>query len=215
MQIKRIFRYLTLLALAFYLTGDSVFCQTQASHQNRKNTPKISARMPVEMMSKVAVPERPIVILFEDGRSARADLIQPDPKDTDAVIVEIEGVRQSIRLDEVSILQEPRKFDEYGDLRFNDEKARADNFAIQLQNELNSSGYIIAYGSCRGEGRVRAERVIDYLVNTRGIEAGRLVKVVGGCRRELVIELWISPPGATPPSASTRGLVRRCPRCQH
>ena len=27
------------------------------------------------------------------------------------------------------------RFDEYGNIRFNDEKARLDNFAIQLQNE--------------------------------------------------------------------------------
>src|SRR6185436_15015832 len=41
-----------------------------------------------------------------------------------------------------------RKFDEYGNIRFNDEKARLDNFAVQLQNEPTSQGYIIAFGSC-------------------------------------------------------------------
>ena len=30
------------------------------------------------------------------------------------------------------------KFDEYGNIRFNDEKARLDNYAIQLQNEPGS-----------------------------------------------------------------------------
>ena len=38
--------------------------------------------------------------------------------------------------------QPPRKFDEYGNIRFNDEKARLDNFAIQLDRKstrLNSS----------------------------------------------------------------------------
>src|SRR5205823_13125607 len=35
------------------------------------------------------------------------------------------------------------KFDEYGNIRFNDEKARLDNFAIQLQNEPTAQGYII------------------------------------------------------------------------
>jgi hypothetical protein len=40
-----------------------------------------------------------------------------------------------------------RKFDEYGNIRFNDEKARLDNYAIQLQNEPGSQGTIIVYGS--------------------------------------------------------------------
>src|SRR3989440_6796531 len=40
----------------------------------------------------------------------------------------------------------PVKFDTYGNIRFNDEKARLDNFAIQLQNEPNAQGYIIRYG---------------------------------------------------------------------
>ena len=33
------------------------------------------------------------------------------------------------------------KFDEYGNIKFNDEKARLDNYAIQLQNEPGAQGY--------------------------------------------------------------------------
>jgi len=106
----------------------------------------------------------------------------------------------------------PRKFDEYGNIRFNDEKARLDNFAIQLQNEPGSQGYIIAYGSCAGEGQARADRAKDYLVNTRGIEAGRIVTQDGGCREELAVELWIVPSGATPPAVSA--TVDPCPACK-
>jgi hypothetical protein len=65
----------------------------------------------------------------------------------------------------------PRLFDEYGNIRFNDEKARLDNYAIQLQNEPTSQGYIIAFGSCDAEGQTRGNRAKDYLVNTRGIDA--------------------------------------------
>jgi hypothetical protein len=99
----------------------------------------------------------------------------------------------------------PRKFDEYGNIRFNDEKARLDNFAIALQNEPGSQGYIIAYGGRRGtagEAQARADRAKNYLVNTRGIDAGRLVTVDGGYREDLTVELWIVPTGATPPAAS-------------
>jgi hypothetical protein len=108
----------------------------------------------------------------------------------------------------------PRKFDEYGNIRFNDEKARLDNFAIQLQNEPTAQGYIIAYGSCDAEGTTRGNRAKDYLVNTRGIDAGRLMVVDGGCMPELKVELWVVPSGATPPSADTTGAVSPCPDCK-
>jgi hypothetical protein len=106
-----------------------------------------------------------------------------------------------------------RKFDTYGNIKFNDEKARLDNYAIQLQNEPGSTGYIIAYGSCTGEGQARADRAKDYLVNTRGIDAGRIVTIDGGCRSELTVDLWICPTGATAPTADTSGAVDPCPTC--
>ena len=94
------------------------------------------------------------------------------------------------------------KFDVYNDVRFNDEKARLDNFAVQLQNEPGAQGYILAYGSRRGrpdEGRRRAERARNYLVNERGLSSDRIVIVEGGPRDILTIELWSVPTGATPP----------------
>jgi len=107
-----------------------------------------------------------------------------------------------------------RKFDEYGNIRFNDEKARLDNFAIQLQNEPASTGYIIGYGSCDAEGMTRANRAKDYLVNTRGIDAGRIMTVDGGCLPELQVQLWIAPQGATPPTGDATGVVSPCPDCK-
>ncbi|MDQ3666030.1 MAG: PKD domain-containing protein [Acidobacteriota bacterium] len=109
---------------------------------------------------------------------------------------------------------EPTRFDEYGDIRFNDEKARLDNYAIQLQNQTGSQGYIIAYGTCEGAGQARAERAKNYLVNTRGIEAGRITTVDGGCRPDLSVELWIVPTGANPPAVSTDNAVSPCPECR-
>jgi hypothetical protein len=105
------------------------------------------------------------------------------------------------------------KFDEYGDIKFNDEKARLDNYAIQLQNQPGSQGYILAYGSCAGEAQARADRAKDYLVNTRGIDAGRLMAVDGGCRSELLVQLWIVPTGAAAPTASDAN-VSPCPECK-
>ncbi len=108
----------------------------------------------------------------------------------------------------------PVKFDEYGNIKFNDEKARLDNFAVQLQNQPGAQGYYIVYGSCEGEGQARADRAKNYLVSNRGIDAGRIVVVDGGCRADLGIELWIVPSGATPPAASTEGAVSPCPECK-
>ncbi len=100
---------------------------------------------------------------------------------------------------------EPRKFDEFGDIARDDEKARLDNFAIQLQQEPEAQGYIFIYG---GTGRrvrpnyvqLRTQRVKDYLINTRGIDARRITTVEGPARDVPTVELWLVPPGATPPS---------------
>jgi hypothetical protein len=107
-----------------------------------------------------------------------------------------------------------RKFDEYGNIRFNDEKARLDNFAIQLQNEPAATGYIIGYGSCDAEGQTRANRAKDYLVNTRGVDAGRLMVVDGGCLPELLVQLWVAPQGAVAPTGDATGVVSPCPDCK-
>jgi len=106
------------------------------------------------------------------------------------------------------------KFDEYGNIKFNDEKARLDNYAIQLQNSPGSQGVIIAYGSCEGEAQARADRAKDYLVNTRGIEAGRITTIDGGCRSDLTVQLWVVPTGADSPTADSAGAVSPCPACK-
>ena len=107
-----------------------------------------------------------------------------------------------------------RKFDEYGDIRFNDEKARLDNYAIELQNAPGSTGTIVVFGNCAGAGQARGDRAKDYLVNTRGIDASRLTVVDGGCREELVVELWIVPTGAAAPVPSNSATVDPCPECK-
>jgi hypothetical protein len=97
------------------------------------------------------------------------------------------------------------KFDEYGNIKRNDEKARLDNFANELQANPGAQGYIIGYGgrtSRAGEAQTRADRAKDYLVNSRGIDAGRLMTVDGGYKEEPSTELWIVPSGAEPPTAS-------------
>jgi hypothetical protein len=106
------------------------------------------------------------------------------------------------------------KLDEYGNIKFNDEKARLDAFASALQNQPGSEGVILAYGTCEGEGLARANRAKDYLVNTRGIDAGRVTVTDGGCRAELLVQLYVCEAGAAKPMASTDGAVSPCPDCK-
>lgn len=99
----------------------------------------------------------------------------------------------------------PQQFDTYGNIPRNDVKARLDNFANELQANPGAQGYIIAYGGRRGpagEAQRRADFARDYLVNTRGVAADRIVTIDGGFREEAATELWLVPAGATPPTAS-------------
>ena len=107
-----------------------------------------------------------------------------------------------------------RKFDEYADLTFNDEKARLDNLAIQLQQEPGSQAFYVIFGSCDTEGAARSTRAVDYLVNNRGIDRARITVVDGGCRESLTVELWICPTGAGAPVASNSATVSPCPACK-
>ncbi|MDQ1707226.1 MAG: hypothetical protein QOJ88_437, partial [Pyrinomonadaceae bacterium] len=107
-----------------------------------------------------------------------------------------------------------RKFDEYADLKFNDEKARLDNLAIQLQQEPGSQAYYVIFGSCDAEGAARSARAVDYLVNARGIDRGRITVVDGGCRESLTVELWLCPTGAGAPVATNSASVSPCPACK-
>ena len=100
-------------------------------------------------------------------------------------------------------VQTSRKFDGFRDISRNDEKARLDNYVVELQNDPTSSAYVIAYSgrsSRPGDVQKHTARIVDYLVNSRGIDARRIVTLIGGARDELVVELWIAPRGAAPPT---------------
>jgi hypothetical protein len=98
-----------------------------------------------------------------------------------------------------------RKFDEFGQVRGCDGGARLDNFAIQLQNEPTTIGYIVGYGpdgQGSGTGDAGLSIMTDYLVNSRGIGAERLRTIYAGRYKEwmeVATELWIAPRDAAPP----------------
>lgn len=99
----------------------------------------------------------------------------------------------------------PRKFDEFESLAFDDDKARLDAFAIELQNNPDSQGYIIMYqGTDKVSMKSRkvdvlSKRTLDYLVKSRGIDPRRIVITNWGTRPKTTYELWVIPPGAQPP----------------
>lgn len=95
------------------------------------------------------------------------------------------------------------RLDAYGNLLYRDEKIRLDNFAIALQQRLDSKGYIIAYpgsGASLSKALTRLNRARSYLGNFRGIEANRLVGLRGGLRKYFTVELFIVPKEAEAPS---------------
>ena len=101
-----------------------------------------------------------------------------------------------------------RNFDEFGDINCEDEMARLDNFAIQLQHEPQAKGVIIFYGGKtfrgrlprRGEAEARAARLKPYLVGRRGIPTNQVVVINGGYADEWRATLWVVPSGANIPT---------------
>jgi hypothetical protein len=90
--------------------------------------------------------------------------------------------------------QPRRNFDEYGLIRWGDEQARLDNFAIQLQNEPDAVGYIFVYdGNNVCEGEARAVRARDYVVNYCGLAWNRVMWRYDGFAGEFLIALQPAP----------------------
>jgi hypothetical protein len=95
-----------------------------------------------------------------------------------------------------------QEFDECNSCSLNDQKARLDNLAVELQNDPSTRAYIIAYGgrmSPLGQSQKLMSRAREYLVSHRGIDASRLTLVNGGFREEDSVELWLVPSGAAAP----------------
>jgi len=95
-----------------------------------------------------------------------------------------------------------RQFDVCCSCSFDDQKARLDNLAVELQADPTAMTYVIAYGgrtSRIGQADLLGARARDYLAANRGIDQSRITVINGGFREEDCVELWIIPSGATPP----------------
>jgi hypothetical protein len=107
----------------------------------------------------------------------------------------------------------PPHFDFYGNILFNDEKARLDNFVIHLMNANDQTGYIIAYAGSRaraGEAQARAERGKGLPCYSATLPENRLRAIDGGYREEAEVDLYVVPKAVCPPSPNSDGGSARC-----
>ena len=115
-------------------------------------------------------------------------------------------------------IEAPKRFDEFPSVAHDDDKARLDNLAIELQNNPGSTGYIVTYAgrySRAGEADRMGQRAVEYLTTTRGLSADRVRFINGGYRDANTFELWLLPQGVTPPTPTptlTPDQIRPAPR---
>lgn len=97
-------------------------------------------------------------------------------------------------------------FDDFGNIHYEDAKARLDNFVIQLfkllEEEAVWRGYIIVYAGPRsyiGEAQHKADCYKNYLVRVRKMDPANLFAVDGGFREEMQVQLFIGRTDYYPP----------------
>ena len=109
-------------------------------------------------------------------------------------------------------------FDEYGNICWDDEKARLDNLAIQLQKQPTATGEIMVYAgriSCNDEAKYRGNRARDWL-KKRGVPSHQVIVKDGGFQKDVLTILIIVPREARSydyPSSLPRDKIsirRRC-----
>ncbi len=99
-----------------------------------------------------------------------------------------------------------RKIDSFGAIQCDDEMARLDMLAIELQKAPGTQAYIFIYGgrrdTKRDEIQIRGARMKRYLVENRSLPPDRIQLFNGGYREEFTVELWLIPNGESAPGAS-------------
>jgi len=103
-------------------------------------------------------------------------------------------------------------FDEYGDISYEDEKARLDNFAIQVSNWPESRALILMFAgqiTFQREAAYRLDRAKKYLVNFRGVDPKRIVTVDCGFTQDLRAKLWVVPPDVAIPECDSSAQIPR------
>jgi hypothetical protein len=109
--------------------------------------------------------------------------------------------------------------DRYGNISWEDEKARLDNFAIQLMNDPNQIGYMYVQAgrvSCKGEAQAHAVRAKKYMTEVRGAAWDRIIWRDIGYADRFEVSLWMAPHGRQPLSvpeyqgATEKHVIKDC-----
>jgi len=176
-------------------TADVAYSGNAALKYNWKITPS-SARI----ISGLGSPTLNVDSTGLGGQRITATLTADDGSSDPACAQTAQAVSVVAALEKKIIVA--REFDECNSCSLDDQKARLDNLAVELQNDPSTRAYILAYGgrmSPLGQVEKLMSRSRDYLITQRGIDASRLVVVNGGFREEDSVELWIVPSGAAAP----------------
>jgi len=113
-----------------------------------------------------------------------------------------------------SEISAPRKFDSFEDSRTSDVKARLDLFAEQLNREPRLGGVIVGYRPEAWRPGPYLRDIYgyrDYLVNMRGQLPERVNVIDGDIGEQRLTELWLVPPGASPPNVQKASLQLKVP----
>jgi len=108
-------------------------------------------------------------------------------------------------------------FDEYGNICWEDEQARLDNFAIQIQKDPTLVGYIVVYAgriSCLDESKYRGNRARNHVLK-RGVDPKRVIFKDGGYRTDIQTVLHLQPKDEpdyeiNPGLKKDEVLIKRC-----
>ena len=176
-------------------TADVTYTGNAALRYNWKVTPS-SARI----ISGLGSPTLNVDSTGLGGQRITATLVADDGSSDPACAQTVQAVSVVAAREKKIIVA--REFDECVSCSLDDQKARLDNLAVELQNDLSTRAYILAYGgrlSPLGQVEKLMSRARDYLVTQRGIDASRIVVVNGGFREEDSVELWMVPSGAAAP----------------
>jgi hypothetical protein len=109
------------------------------------------------------------------------------------------------------IIMEPERFDQWDNIRLNDENVRLDKIASQAKEWPLSIIYLFIHAgqtACAGEAKARGVRAKNYLMQ-QGITSDRIVLTDAGWRKEVNVQVWIWPPQLGKPKVSSDDNLKR------
>ena len=149
----------------------------------------------------------PTITVDSTGIGGKTILAELDVNDDvyDSKCRQVISVPTEVSTIPIPVPPKPFRCDEFEAKAPDDDKARFDNCVIQAQNTPDAQIYIIIYPGTDRLSTTRntydrlSKRALDYMVKTRGFDPRRISIVRGSTRVKTTYDVWIVPPGATPP----------------